>query len=127
MTYPVTMTIEPQRVCDMFVGAFEGGSNYWLGRGLVQLVKPDQAAVANPEGVVWWGRTALYEQPFEISIYVVDDEETKVIDNASVENALRVMAEKYPRHFADLVNENDDADTSDVFLQCCLFGELVYG
>jgi hypothetical protein len=26
-----------------------------------------------------------------------------------------------------VLNENDDADTGDVFLQLCLFGEVVYG
>jgi hypothetical protein len=32
-----------------------------------------------------------------------------------------------PRHFADVLNENDDAGTGDVFLQCCLFGEIIFG
>lgn len=37
------------------------------------------------------------------------------------------MAEKDPRHFGDLVSENDDADTHDVFIQHVLFGEVIYG
>jgi hypothetical protein len=37
------------------------------------------------------------------------------------------MAREYGRHFSDMIAENDDATTADVFLQCCLFGELVYG
>ena len=40
---------------------------------------------------------------------------------------LQVMASKYPRHFANFMSENDDAETGDVYLQCCLFGEIVYG
>ena len=24
-------------------------------------------------------------------------------------------------------NENDDADTADVFLQCCIVGDVIYG
>jgi hypothetical protein len=44
-----------------------------------------------------------------------------------VTKGLEIMATKYARHFADLVSENDDADTHDVFLQCALFGEVVYG
>jgi hypothetical protein len=40
---------------------------------------------------------------------------------------LALMAEKEPRHFGDFMGENDDATTSDVFLQLCLFGEVVYG
>ena len=37
------------------------------------------------------------------------------------------MADKHKRHFDDMVSENGDADTADVFLQCCALKELVYG
>lgn len=37
------------------------------------------------------------------------------------------MAEKSPRHFADLLSEDDDATTHDVFIQHVLFGEVIYG
>ena len=43
-----------------------------------------------------------------------------------IAGGLEVLATYYPRHFADLVNENADPITADVFLQCCLFGELLY-
>jgi hypothetical protein len=48
------------------------------------------------------------------------------LDLNSIGRGLDDLATKYPRHFADLVNENSDAVTADVLLQCCLFGELVY-
>jgi hypothetical protein len=41
--------------------------------------------------------------------------------------AMNVMAMNYPRHFADFLNEAADAITADAFLQCCLFGALIYG
>ena len=44
-----------------------------------------------------------------------------------LKRGLTVMAKKFPRHFADFLTENDDADTADVLLQCALFGEVVYG
>lgn len=44
---------------------------------------------------------------------------------------LQVMASlemgKGGHHFPNLMKENDDAETADVFVQCCLFGEIVYG
>jgi hypothetical protein len=40
---------------------------------------------------------------------------------------LQVMAEKYPVHFNNFDSDNFDAETGDVFLQCSLFGEIVYG
>jgi len=45
----------------------------------------------------------------------------------SVHKGIKVMAEKYSRHFSDFMNDNHDSITADVFLQCCLFGEVVYG
>jgi hypothetical protein len=48
------------------------------------------------------------------------------LDLKSIGRGLDDLATKYPRHFADLVNENTDAITADVLLQCCLFGELIY-
>ena len=44
-----------------------------------------------------------------------------------IARGLDVLASCYPRHFADLVNENGDSITADVLLQCSVFGELIYG
>jgi len=49
------------------------------------------------------------------------------LDLDACKRGLQVMAEEYPRHFADFMSENEDAETADVWLQCCLFGEVVYG
>lgn len=44
-----------------------------------------------------------------------------------VKRGLDLMKEKYPRHWADLVEEDDDLITGDVWLQLTVFGELIYG
>ena len=44
-----------------------------------------------------------------------------------VKKGLELMRDQYPRHYADLVEENDDAITGDVWLQLTVFGELIYG
>lgn len=43
-----------------------------------------------------------------------------------IATGLDVLARHYPRHFADLVNDNGDIITADALLQCCIFGELIY-
>ncbi|WP_037500610.1 hypothetical protein [Sphingomonas jaspsi] len=127
MTYQTTISVDPQRVQDMIVGAFEGGSNYWLGRGRVELLRPAYAELPD-DGVVWYGNSKrnVFAEDFKVTIAVPDDA-LYTLEPASVTNGLRVMAEKYARHFADMTSENDDADTHDVFLQCCLFGDVIYG
>jgi hypothetical protein len=44
-----------------------------------------------------------------------------------VRKGLELMRDNYPRHWADLVEEQDDLITGDVFLQLATFGELIYG
>lgn len=44
-----------------------------------------------------------------------------------VKKGLELMRDQYPRHYADLVEENDDLITGDVWLQLAVFGELIYG
>jgi hypothetical protein len=44
-----------------------------------------------------------------------------------VQKGLELMRDEYPRHYADLVEEQDDAITGDVWLQLAVFGKLIYG
>ena len=58
-----------------------------------------------------------------LSKYVVFDQE---------ENYLRAMekGKEYPGfkdHFADIINENDDAITADILMQLAVMGEIVFG
>ena len=85
----------------------------------------DKLAVAllNGKGVV------VYDH------YVIEDAETEEeraegrhpITLADVEKGLKLMQEQYPHDYADLMEEEDDAITGDVWLQLAVFGELIYG
>ena len=46
--------------------------------------------------------------------------------SADIKRGLQLMAEKYPKHFADLVSEEGDMWTGDVLLQLSTLGELKY-
>ena len=50
----------------------------------------------------------------------------KTLENADLPRAVTLMAEKAPRHFADLVGGNPDRITYDVFMQMLVLGEIVY-
>ncbi len=126
------MNPKPELLQDMIysavVTAFEGGSNYWVSR-------------ANPvsgfeglagSGLVWWGHKNRYSPGMEIEIEFdnPDDMDSTLVRRFRYEDfvkALDVMLEKYPQHFADLLRGTDDATTGDVYLQCLIFQEVVYG
>ena len=49
-----------------------------------------------------------------------------LLDSFAIRRGLQVFVEQYPHHFADMLLENGDMITGDVFVQCCLFGEVKY-
>lgn len=109
--------IPNERLGHQLIAAFEGGSNYWVKR----------TETHPPEGV----KADRYEAPFfEGGYVIVVDRETNTryrLDLERIQKGIIAMRDKAPRHFANILSENDDAETGDVFLQCCLFGEIVYG
>lgn len=59
---------------------------------------------------------------------VSDSEEEKhhLLNITKIKKGLTVMAKKYPNDFADFIKSDYDQNTGDIFLQCCLFGEVIY-
>jgi hypothetical protein len=57
----------------------------------------------------------------------LDGNKQHTLDLEAIKKGLQIMANLYPWHFKDLITDNHDAITADVFLQCCLLGEIVYG
>lgn len=56
-----------------------------------------------------------------------DNGETYILNLESIKRGLQTMTSAYPRHWADFVSDNADNTTADVFIQCCLLGEVKYG
>lgn len=104
----------------LIVGALEGGSNYWY-----QIEKRIGPKV---------GKYAV-DQVMKGGGFVISDEremgpEEKKIGRltlVSCRKALTLMALHHPRHFSNIITENDDAETADVFLQLAVLGEVIYG
>jgi len=126
MTFTVTfkrdIEITDQMVYGLLVTAREGGSNYWMEK--IKYTKPQKAFTP----------VDCEEYPFADyplnggTVTITHNEiEQHTFTREGIERGMTLMAEKYPRHMNDLIINNYDADTADVFLQCCLFGELVYG
>jgi hypothetical protein len=48
------------------------------------------------------------------------------LDLEAIQRGLKVLADKFPHKFAELVNDESDGPLGDLFLQCCFFGEEKY-
>lgn len=123
MKYEVktTVEIERKRLDDLMCGALEGGSTYWCDRCDIEW--SDEAAAKNE---IEYGHEAIAAGA-EFTVWHNDEETTIPNGPKTIERALQQMADEHPFHFNNFINDNDDAETSDVFFQLLCFGELVYG
>lgn len=135
----IVIEIEEQRLRDLLCTAFEGGSTYWVRQANVAKMSVEQKAkidaiIAEREANDDQGYYT-HDYPFDgVNVTIVHDAikgkretERTVLTRDKLIKGIEVMAEKYPRHFADFMAEDDDAITGDVYLQCALFGEIIFG
>jgi hypothetical protein len=111
--------LDDEMIGNLLCNACEGGSNYW--------------AESNDNNSDEVGADYFHEAPlkkggfFNIKDREDEDAPEVRIDRKALNRGIEVMATKYPWHLANVLTENDDAETGDVFLQCSAFGEIVYG
>jgi hypothetical protein len=126
MATRVTIEVSDARLAEVLCSAYEGGSTYWAKQ------KDGKASPFRFSEVSRGGRVlGPLELVPDFSVTITDSEADPpaehVLTPTKLRAGLQVMAEKYPKHFADVMTEDGDATTGDVLLQCALFGKLVYG
>ncbi len=120
MNNPIT---DEQR-SNLLCSALEGGSNYWCDTIDRHGVTVEQAKYRSDVPFVVGGWLEVVEQePHDKA----RTNKSYRLDLGTIQHGLNIMAEKYPIHFNDVKNDTSDAITGDVFLQCCLFGSVIYG
>ena len=150
-TIQAPRVVTEQRMRDLLCTAFEGGAtNHWAYQ--IDSELRDGLTIedfrTNPDDTTQQGSEAARLAPGEyhpsyqlvpfsegcvltiLDTEEVDDRNLPIkyrMDRDSMKRALDLMAEKYPRHFNDFMEENDDANTGDVFLQLAYIGEVIYG
>lgn len=130
----VEMTIPERRVAQLLCTALEGGvsASWFRVHRTVQAPLRERRRILDAErkdGGQYWptidgpligGRVIFTD--------IEDDARPKrTLSRETVRSGLRVMAERYGRHFGDFMAGREDAVTGDVFLQCALLGEVRYG
>jgi len=121
LTLQVTMTISQERLEDLLCTAFEGGVNYWAGTRIKG--RPAQDCRYVHQIPARGGTLELFDDLGE----GWPEQHDPFLNRGALQRGLKVMSEKYPRHFADFLQEQEDATTADVFVQCAVFGEIVFG
>lgn len=117
----ITVQIHMRRIYDLVVTGMESG-----GYGSFQFAENSGAWDADGWVLAEEGKTQAFRK-IRIEDKYEDETFGKYLYDAALVLGLRRMADKYPKHFDNFMQENEDAITGDVFLQCVVFGEVIYG
>lgn len=121
----VVINIPEKRVQDLLCNALEGGSNYWY---FIESFNYPTGQTKESLKLEFPHLELPFVDDGSLTIKDIEgDMPDKILDRKALQKGLRVMASKFPRHFGDFISENDDATTGDVFLQCALYGDVIYG
>jgi hypothetical protein len=131
--FTVTTKVDYNDILNLIINAFDTAIGYWC----------RDADPHYPEGfdvkkipwlkrkVEWKYTRKLYFCPLvpggRLEMHDTVEDKTVYMDLESVQRGIDVMSKKYPQHWSDFLSQNDDAITADVFIQCCVFGEAIYG
>lgn len=127
-------------VSTLLCSAFEGGSNYWY--RIDGYVFPEGKTQKDLEA-----EKALHPNKFERTFYphidlpamgggvkvkdMYGDKGCVILTWAKCKKALQLMAQPGSKcgahHWSDVISDNTDGITGDVFLQLALWGEVIYG
>jgi len=129
--FTVKIEINRQRVADLLTSALEGGSNYWYSIDREKCVKPDVIDYSefdkHMQDKDYFHLHWPLSEGGSLHIGVIDEDDSYTLNLDAIRTGLQVMASKYPKHWGDFLASEDDATTGDVFFQCCLFNEAVFG
>lgn len=120
--FAVPYQLDAQRVADTLCCGLEGGTGYWA---QIDNVKGPGYHADKCEEIAA-GRGHLLITELESGEDGKPDAQHK-LDRAALLRGLEIMAREYPRHFAAIIEENEDAETGDVLMQCALLGKIIYG
>lgn len=123
-----TVTISDERRLDLLTSALEGGSNYWYWLGKVANQRIDEVCPSDGKICYVDRLWAALKAGKQLPVHDIENKEkVGYLSKESMDKGEQLMADKYPEHFADVLNENDDATTGDVFFQLSVMGKVIYG
>lgn len=123
MTFKVETEVSDEQVLSLLLSAFSGGSAYWIES--IKLIQPDKKWFPQVDESLPTGDFILKGGTAEIMDG--EGEQMLVLTKDKIWHGVQDFSDNHPTDFADMLTENADQNTGDIFLQCCLFGKAIYG
>lgn len=118
--------VEIREILDLLTGAWEAGSEYWID-SIQTGGSPDYLIQPEDEFYPRWQLAPFTNGHLIIELDYTMNHQKKVLDFYRIKQGIKLMKSKHRRDYDDWREGDDDAATSDVFLQLCLFGEVIFG
>lgn len=135
----LNIPVDERRILDLICTGLEQGCGYWA-EGvayseespykLAEGVKARDFAKGGKHNLCEYMNACQHVALFPGCAFILEDRETKKryeLNREACLKGLEIMARDWPQHFSNWLSENDDAITGDVFIQCALLGDIVYG
>lgn len=126
----ITKQIPTEILENVFVTALEGGSNYWYFLPDESVAKIRKVMPKNTNPFLSMAIVkAIIDHGVEVGINDAENEEDEigVISLKTLPERLQKLADEMPDAFNAELNEEGDAETSDIWMQYMTLGEIVYG
>lgn len=125
VTTKVNITLE--EITDLLCWGIEGGIHHWASFRAGYNPEPEELD-RYTKGC--YKGLPVYALEHPNYVLIIQDSNTKeeyLITLDRLKLGITDMASKFPNHFKNFIQDNGDAETGDVFLQCCVFGDIIYG
>jgi hypothetical protein len=131
--FSVTIVLPPKRIADLMVTLIESGdpvTRSWLGR---VSASAEHRAVCTEKP--WYSDSKFWAQSdFVLHVYcdkaTSEDTGERFLKPADFAKGLSLLATVrdgvYANHLADIIGDNEDASTADIFMQMVVYGDEVY-
>jgi hypothetical protein len=129
--------IPRDRLACLLASGMEGGIGYWA---RIDRYKAPHRLADPFAGLTGFWRSEVFKhihyplcQDGDAGVWLASSGEDwpetcqPYLTHAALLRGLETMARDEPRHFGDFLAKNDDATTADVFIQCCVFGKVIFG
>ena len=130
--FAVTIQFTAKQLADVLSAALESGvygSGQWL--KILKMVPPPADAPqwrSNPR--LGDGSFPHLDYPLSGGCLKVKDTESGkkyTLDRAAIERGIALLPSKAPHVLAAMIEGEYDAPMADVFVQCCVLGDVIYG
>ena len=125
--------ISSEDITHLLNRAIEGGSNYWMSWDYSPKYKKCVNYRSNIHSVEYEGSFFTFPQclivhdAYGLTIRDSSDGVKYNLTLNKMKKGLKIMAMNYQNHFHNFISGNYDDITGDIFLQCAVFGEVIYG